>query len=242
VRHMKEIFTIDHALSYQEGNWKQRKKTVNMSGKRALPFVTISREFGCLGYFVGQSVAAILNKDYRHEPLWTVFDKNILDRLVTDFNISYELAETLTEKAKGSMADYFRMSFSKYPPEAVVYRKLVETMRIIAANGHAVIIGRVSNVVTRDLPKGYHVRITASTQKKIRNISKQFDITQNEAKKIVEKGEEDREKFLLKRLKVDMTKPTYYDLLINTTDYTTDETAQLIIKGMESAGLVSRKS
>ncbi len=238
---MKEIFTVDHALSYQETNWKQRKKTVNMSEKGALPFLTISREFGCLAYFLGQSIASILNKDNEGGPLWTVFDKNVLDRLVSDLNISYELAETLTEKAKGSMADYFRMSFSKYPPEAVIYKKMVENMRIIAANGHAIIIGRVSNVVTRDLPRGYHVRIMASDVKKVENLSKQFDISLKEAKKVLEKKGEVREQFFLKRLKVDVTNPSIYDLVINTTNYTIDQTARLIVKGMDSAGLVSHK-
>jgi len=238
---MKEIFTIDHALTYQEGNWKQRKKTVDMSGKHALPFITIAREYGCLGYNLGLAISKIFNRDFEHEPLWTVFDRKILERLMEDLNISYQLAETLTGKAKGSMADYFRMSFSKYPPEAVVYRKLVEAMRIIAANGHAILIGRVSNVVTRDLAKGFHVRIIASVDKRIQNVSKQFDISRKEAKKIIDKRGEEREKFFLKRLRVDMSDPSLYDLIINTTSYSIDDTAQLIIRGMESAGLVERK-
>ncbi|OHD70646.1 MAG: hypothetical protein A2W19_01205 [Spirochaetes bacterium RBG_16_49_21] len=234
---MKEIFSIDSAVVYQEGKWKQRKQTVDMTDEHALPFITISREFGCLGYNLGQTISQILNDEFRHAPRWAIYERNILERLTEDMHISYELAETLTEKAKGSMADYFRMTFSKYPPEAVVYRKLVEIIRLIAANGHAIIIGRVGNVITRDLPKGYHVRIIASSEKKIQNIRNQFNVSRKEAKQILAHRGEERELFLLKRLKVDTTDPSIYDLVINTTDYTIEETARLIIKGMEFSGL-----
>jgi hypothetical protein len=234
---MKEILSIDHALVYQECNWKLRKK-VDMEGKHALPFITISREYGCLGYNVGQAIVNIFNDQNRDDPRWVLYARNVLERLSEDMDISYELAETLTEKAKGSMTDYLRVIFSTYPPEAVVYRKLVEIMRIIAANGHAVIIGRVANVITKDLPKGFHVRIIASPEKKIQNIINQYNISQKEAKKILEQKSEEREKFFLKRLKVDTTDPALYDLVINATNYTINDTAKLIIGGMESAGII----
>ncbi len=234
---MKNIFSIDSATVYQEANWKRRKQTVEMMDDRAMPFITISREYGCLGYNVGKTVSKILNDEFKQTPPWSVFERKILKHLTEDMHISLELAETLTDRAKSSMADYFRMTFSNYPPEAVVYRKLVEIMRLIAVNGHAVIIGRVGNVITRDLPKGFHVRIIASSEKKIQNIKNHFNVSRKEAKQILLRKGETREEFLLKHLKVDMTDPSLYDLVINTTDYTVEETAHLIIRGMESYGL-----
>ncbi len=235
---MKEIFSIDHAVSYQENNWKIRKKTIDMTGSRALPFLTISREFGCLGYRVGEAIADIFNREYRHDPQWTVFDRGLLDHLMKDMNISYELAETLTDKARNAMEYFFKTSFSKYPPEAVVYRKLVETIRILAANGHAIIIGRVGNVITKDLPQGYHVRLYASHEKKLENISIQFKVNNSEARDILGKKGEAREQFLLKHLAVDMNDPAIYNLMINTSDLTIEETARFIINGMSYSGNV----
>ncbi len=235
---MKEIFSIDNAVSYQESNWKHRKKTVDMTGKNALPFLTISREYGCLGYSVGETIADLFNKEYHKEPRWTVFDRGIIDHLMKDMDISYELAETLTDKARNSMDYFFKTSFSKYPPEAMVYRKLVETIRILAANGHAIIIGRVGNVITRDLPQGYHVRLFASTDKKVDNISRQFKVKTNEAKDILAKKGEVREQFLLKHLTVDMNDPAIYNMMINTTYLSIEETARFIIKGMVLSGII----
>ncbi|MBN2160108.1 MAG: cytidylate kinase-like family protein [Spirochaetes bacterium] len=238
---MKEIFSIDKAAEYQESHWKERKKTVDMSEKHALPFVTLSREYGCRGYTVAEAVAKMFNEEYYLRPLWAIYDRRLLDRLMEDMHLSYELAETLTDRAKNSMADYLRMIFTRYPPEAVVYKKLVETIRIIAANGHAVIVGRVGNVITAGMPKGYHVRLIASTERKIGNIQKQSGVSRNEAKEMLEKKGEAREQFVLRHLKVNMADPAGYDLIINTTGLATGETARLIAKGMEAAGIIKRR-
>lgn len=237
---MKEIFSIDSAISYQESNWKQRKKTVDMSGKNSLPFLTISREYGCLGYSVGEAIAKIFNKEYHHNPMWAVYDRGIIDHLMKDMNISYELAETLTDKARNTMDYFFKTSFSKYPPEAMVYRKLVETIRILAANGHAIIIGRVGNVITRDLTHGYHVRLFATMEKKVENISRQFKVNKSDAKDILAKKGEVREQFLLKHLTVDMSDPAIYNIMMDTTGLSIEETARFVITGMELSGIISR--
>jgi cytidylate kinase len=134
------------------------------------------------------------------------------------------------------MADFLQTTFSKYLSEVMVYKKLVETIRIIAANGHAVIIGRVGNVITGDLDNGYHVRLIASDEKKMENISGHLNISKKEAKDILAKKGEVREQFILKRLKVDMTDPAMYDVIINMNSLNFEETARLILKGMEISG------
>src|SRR4030042_2835914 len=184
---MKEIFSIDKAIAYQENNWKQRKNSIDMGENNALPFLTISREYGCLAHSVGDEISKILNSDYPHVPLWTVYDRNLLDQIMNDMNISYKLAETLTDKARSSMADFLQTTFSTYLPEVMVYKKLVETIRIIAANGHAIIIGRVGNVITGNLAHGFHVRLIASQEKKIENIREHFNVSKKEAKEILSK-------------------------------------------------------
>lgn len=233
---MKEIFSFDKAIAYQEKNWKLKKNSIDMGEKHAIPFLTISREYGCLAHSVGDEISKILNKEYPHEPLWSVYDRNLLDRIMNDMNISYELAETLTDKARSSMADFLQTTFSKYLPEVMVYKKLVETIRIIAANGHAIIIGRVGNVITGNLAHGFHVRLIASQEKKIENIREHFNVSKKEAKEILSKKGEAREQFMLNRLKVDMTDPSMYDIIINMNYLNFDKTARLILKGMESSG------
>src|SRR4030042_6387679 len=103
---MKHVFSIDSAIAYQERNWKLRKKSVDMTEKHALPFITISREYGCLGFRIGEAIEKILNERYFNKPSWAVYDRHLLDRLMEGMHISYEMAGTLTDRAKSSMADY----------------------------------------------------------------------------------------------------------------------------------------
>jgi hypothetical protein len=238
---MKQFFSVDRAVSYQENHWKERRHSVEIKGKNPPPFLTISREYGCMGYGVGEAVARIFSDERSMRPRWMVYDRHVLDSLMEDMEISYELAETLTDRAKSSMADYFRIIFSSYPPEAVIYKKLVETIRIIAANGHAVIIGRVSNVITRDLPRGFHVRLLASQARRIENIAAMRSVTSKEARNILEQKGVEREQFVLKHLKVNIADPSLYDVIINTTRRTVEETARLIVRAMEHAEIVAPK-
>lgn len=238
---MKEIFSVDKAAEYQESHWRERKKTVDLTEKGALPFITLSREYGCQGFPVGEAVIEIFNKEYWMRPEWSLYDRRLLSRIMEDMHLTYELAETLTDNARNSMSDYVRMIFTRYPPEAVVYKKLVETIRTIAANGHAVIIGRVGNVITAGMPKGYHVRLIASAERKIENIRKQSSMSKNEAKEMLAKKGEAREQFVLRHLKVNMADPAGYDIIINTTDLSGEETARLIVKGMDSAGIIRHR-
>ncbi len=237
---MKEFFSLDKAIAYQEKNWHLKKNSIDMEQKHALPFITISREYGCLAHSVGEEISKLLNKEYDHDPLWTVYDRNLLDRIMNDMHISFELAETLTDKARGSMADFLQNIVSKYPPEVAVYKKLVETIRTIAANGHAIIIGRVGNVITSNLAHGYHVRLVASLERKIENIRKRFNVTKKEAKEILLKKGEVREQFILNRLKVDMTDPSLYNVVINMNHLNFYDAARLILKGMEAFGHIHK--
>ena len=235
---MKNIFAFDSAVSYQEDHWKLRKRSVDMSEENALPFITISREYGCLGYAVGEALAELLNTEHKHEQRWDLYDRNLLDRLMDDMHLSRELAETLTSRAQSSMADYLKNVLSDYPPEVMVYEKLIETIRTIAANGHAIIIGRVGNVITRDMPRGFHVRLVAGEEKKIDNLSKLCGLSRQEAKKVLAEKGDVRDQFILKRLKVDITDPHLYDLVINATRYSGEGTARLIIPGIRSAAWI----
>ena len=234
---MKNIFAFDSAVSYQEDHWKQRKRSVDMSEEDALPFVTISREYGCLGYALGEALAELLNSGRKNERRWDLYDRNLLDRLMEDMHLSRELAETLTSRAQSSMEDYLKIVLSNYPPEVMVYKKLIETIRTIAANGHAIIIGRVGNVITRDMPRGFHVRLIAGEEKKIDNLGKLCGLSHQEAKKVLAEKGDVRDQFILKRLKVDISDPHLYDLVINATHYTSEGMARLILAGMRSAGI-----
>lgn len=223
---------MERAIAHQMKNWHGRKHRVDLPERKGrLPFITIAREYGCLGYPVAERIAEILNGP-GPDPLWEAFDRVLVDRIMEDLGISSTLAATLTDTARSEMSEFFRTTFSSFPAEVAIYKKLVETVRIIAANGHAIIVGRVGNMITRDFATGFHVCLVASDEKKAGNLCRQFNVSKNECQAMLLKGREGREEYINAHLRIDTTDPSLYDMVLNTTDLDREQTARTIIGAM----------
>lgn len=231
---------VERAIAHQIKNWHGRKHLIDLPERKGrLPFITIAREYGCLGYPVALRIAEILNAA-RPEPLWETYDRVLVDRIMADLGLSAALAETLTDKARNEMSEFFRTTFSRFPAEVAIYKKLVETVRIIAANGHAIIVGRVGNMITRDFATGFHVRLVASLEKKMENLCGQYQVSRTECQDLIAKGREGREDYINSHLRIDTTDPALYDMVLNTTSLSLEETARTIVDAMAVTGLIAR--
>ncbi|MBW2643866.1 MAG: cytidylate kinase family protein, partial [Deltaproteobacteria bacterium] len=97
----------------------------------------------------------------------------------------------------------------------------------IGKHGQAIIIGRGSNFV---LPpdKRLSIRVIAPMEERIRNVSKELDITVEEAKQRVIKTESDRKAFIKKYFNADIADIFNYDLIINTENLSIDDAINII--------------
>src|SRR6056297_400829 len=215
---------------YKQIEYWQRQKPQPVAAEpvdkeNQFPFITISREYGCGGYEVAEVVVSQLNHVYKQHPIWGAYDKQILDRISQDMGITEALAETLTGSARRKMTELFQTSFSKFPPQVAVYRKLAEVVRMLAINGHVVIVGRAGNAITRDMPYGMQVRIIAPMDWKIERIMKLNKISRKDARELIRDKTGDRESFLKEFVKFDSRDSHNYDLVINNEDYTIENAA-----------------
>lgn len=236
---MKDVAVKESAIFKQIEHWRRQKQQVVEDKEKAntLPFITISREYGCGGFDIAVKLTDILNKEYHATPIWAAYDKQILDKITSDLGLTQELTETLTNTARSKMTDLFQTTFSKFPPQVAVYRKLAEVVRTLAINGHVVIVGRAGNVITRGMPYGLHVRIVAPMSYKVKRIAAKLKVTQPEAREIIEQKEMERESFIKNFLKFDPEDPHNYDIVINNENYALDELAGLIIDAMKRKGI-----
>lgn len=231
-------------INSQVKYWQQQKEKIDTpeikatDPKESLPFVTISREYGCGAYEIAKNLAELLNQDSNQNPPWAAYDKEILDKIMNDMGISSSLAKTLTNRAKKTLTDLLQTSFSKFPSQVTIYKKLVETERLLATNGHVIIIGRAGNVITRDMEKGYNIRIVADTNWKVERISSLMNINKKEAEKLITTKEKDRNLFIKEYVKFDVTNPQNYHLFINIARHNTKEVAQIIKTGLITKGLI----
>ncbi len=119
-----------------------------------------------------------------------------------------------------------------------VYRKLAETVRVLAEIGNVVLVGRAGNIITREIPRGLHVRIIASMEFRVENIAQARKIGIKEAEKVINEKTRERDSFIREYLRFDSTESSNYDMVINNSSYTADQAANLIIGAMRSKGLI----
>jgi len=215
-----------------------KKKPETAPKMRNTPFVTISREYGCGGFEIARALASAINKQIKPLPEWVAYDRKVLEAVMDDLGLNEKLAHSLTSRERESMTELFRGAFSDLPPRVVVYRKLAETVRTLACNGHVIIVGRAGRVITRELPRGYHVRIVAPRDWRVERVSCMIGITVKEAKKIVLDKNREREEFLKNYIKFDSAGCHNYHIVINHAEYSSEQVTKLIIEGMKLRGFL----
>ncbi len=233
---------IESHINAQLVFWRQQREQLEKKGigpgREPEPFITISREYGCGGYEVAEVIAGAINSRYRQKPEWVAYDKKILDKVMEDMGLSSQLAETLTSSVRKELTNLFQTTFSKFPPQVAVYRKLAETVRTLALHGHVIIVGRGGRPITRDLEKGFHLRLVAPMEWKVDRIARNCGVSHKEAEKIINKKGPSREAFFTRFVKFDIKDPENYDITINMAAYSNADIAALVLEGMKLKGLL----
>lgn len=240
---MSDNYGLNRAniLSSQIQYWKQQK--VEIEAKKDLPpekkqnlyhFITISREYGCGGYEIADALTGFLNEGRSLKPEWAAYDRSVLEKISEDMGMSKELADTLTSSSRKQVTSFFETTFASYPSQLSVYRRLSEAIRTLAANGRVIIVGRGGNVVTRDMPKGFNVRIVAPVEWKAERMAAINSIKKKDAEKLVVQKNAEREKFFMDRVKFDIASPYNYHLILNNQSYPTKDAARIIYEAFVS--------
>jgi len=235
---MSQYKNLEKNLSKQVKFWENQKGKAEKQDENKLPFITISREYGSGGYAIAEELLNILNVEYKSEPSWGAYDRKILDKVMNDMGISETLLKTLTSDAKKKMTNFFLTTFSKYPPQVAIFQKLVETIKILATNGNAIIIGRAGNAITKEFENGFHVKIVAHLNNKVEKVAKNFNVNKKEAERIIKEKSAERNSFVKEYIKFDTNNTHNFDLTINNSKYSNKEVAQIIVNAMKIRGFI----
>jgi len=194
----------------------------------AAPYVTISRESGAGGREVGEALARLLT-EARPDIPWRCYDRELVDEIIADHNLSEKLRASLEEEQISRLDDWVSSVIEHKPPQVVLAEKMAKTVRSLAMRGHAVILGRGGGILTRDLTSGLHVRLIAP--KDVRLARKQEQAQQqgkglDEAE--LDRIDASRAAYVRSYWGSDQTDPHNYDLVLNTHCLGIEACAQLI--------------
>lgn len=192
------------------------------------PFVTISRETGAGGIQFGDLLVDYLNKyDTKRNNDWKIFDKNILEQIVREHDLPSEMAKYISEKKVSEMQAVLEQLFSLHPSEQMLITKASNTILHLALLGNVILIGRGSNLITKNLRGGLHIRLIDSIEKKIKNIQNIFNLDKTEALKFIKNEDKERKQYLRKYFSSDIENPANYSMIINLSHFSTDEAVKL---------------
>jgi len=189
------------------------------------PFtIAISRQAGAQGPAIARAVGERLG--------WHVYDRELLQLVADEMGLRRKLLESVDEKHVSWVRECLE-SLTTTPPvtENAYARHLFEMLFSLATHGECVIVGRGAAVV---LPAEttLRVRLMGPRPERIQAIQQRFGISQEEAAAWVEKTDAERERFVKDHLGKDPGDPSHYDLVLNSSRFSTTECAELIIEAL----------
>jgi hypothetical protein len=196
-----------------------------------LPFITISREYGCPAKEVASSLEQKLNLGQQagiSKKKWKVISKEIMEQAARELNVDPSRIEKIFYEEKRSTIDEILNSFSEkyYKSDRKIISTLTTTIRDFASRGNIIIIGRNGVGITNDIPNGLHIRLVAPIEWRIRRlIEKGYFKTTDEARSHAEDIDYHRSVFI----KTKTTKEPVFDISYNTQKFSSEEISDSII-------------
>jgi len=217
---------VSKIVDQQIKEWN-RRNTLLMSPKRKeieYPVITISREFGALGAALAQKLGQMTN--------FEVWDKELLGAIAKDLGSDIKMLETLDERRQRDIEDAVSGFIDEAHTNVNYIRSLFRVVRTIEEHGHSIIVGRGANYIC-EAEESFHIRVVAPFKKRVITYAERNQLSKTEARKIIEQKDEERAEFIKRYFYKDLSTPSDYDLIINSTSFSIDEMAELIYNAYE---------
>lgn len=124
------------------------------------------------------------------------------------------------------------------PEESKELAYLYLTQKVIlelATEGNAVIVGRGSQFLLHNLPRTLHIHIFAPLPYRIENVMKSFQLDHTRAEELIEQRDYEHDSYARRFYGSDWQQPSFYHLLINTSLFSFELAAGLIIQALPLA-------
>ena len=211
-----------------------RGKSSAFSGFRA---VTFSRESGSGAHDIAQQLATELQSDEpTGERPWTVFDKELVTKVLEDHHFPARMAEFIPEDRRNALQGAVEEMFGLRPSSWTLIQHMTETILRLVELGNVILIGRGAHVVTRGRKDVLHVRLTGSMEARAARVARTRKISQKQARETILREDQGRARYLKKYLDEDIENPLLYHVTINTdwisANRAVDLLTQLVTEGV----------
>lgn len=193
------------------------------------PFVTISRQTGACGLTIAEALAQYLQKHERRKNcVWTALDKNLIQKVIEEHGFPESYDSYFGESRFSEIQDSIEEIFGLHPSRWTLVHRMGATIFRLAQRGYVILVGRGGNFITRGLPKGVHIRLIGSAEKRLRNIEEFHGLSKKQARRFMEKEEKERAAYVRKYFNCDVNDPAFYDMVINMDALSVDKVVMVI--------------
>lgn len=194
--------------------------------------ITIGRQFGSGGKCVADALGKKLGIP--------VYDHELISKAAQDSGFSEEVFVVRDEKKRVfSLSSIFAANYSdaeNYMSDKGLFKMQCETIRTIAEQGPAIIVGRCSDYILRDMDNVLDVFLTCPAEERAKRVSERAGISMEKALDLIEKKDKDRAEYYNYYTFGNWGVASTYDLCLNSSILGIEGTADFIIDFARKAG------
>lgn len=192
--------------------------------------ITISHQLGCGGAYIGRKLSEILQvpfvdrqilkqtADYLHLPEEDIENR---EEHVTSFWEKFSRLELFNDPVTAAVAEYF-------PSDRELFRMESDVIEKIAAQSSAIILGRGGRYILRKFPRHLSILVHADMGERIRRISQMQHVSEDAARRILEKDDRERSAYLRTYTRLELLDSRNYDLCLDTSAVGLDNSVAII--------------
>jgi len=216
------IPSVEHRLAA----WEQIQYRLSRPSEPQLrPTLTISRQFGCEGFPLAERLKELFEQ--ASGEAWNIYDKTLVEKVAHDEDISPRLLKNLGDMTR--LLELLGLHPSTHITHDEAFELVAKAIVQIAALGNAILVGRGSSILCRDLKNCFHFRLEAGFDWRVASLMKRLELGREEAEAQVKTNSKLREKFISQCLGENIADMKHYHAVFNNERYSVDEVAAAIL-------------
>lgn len=206
-----------------------KRSTPEQRAAVAEPAITISRPTGAGAITLADRVAEHLNERAEYsEPLWTVFEKNLVETVLQDHALPKSLEAFMPEDKPSHLKEIVGDMLGTRPQDWELVKHTRETVYRLAKLGRSIIVGRGANIIAAELSNVFHLRLIGGLEGRVKRCMEYYRIDRDAALHRIRKQDLARRDYLRVYYEADIEDPMNYHLVVNVDKFTTDSLVRMI--------------
>ena len=227
---------LEHGLTILKARLESSKAGSPAPASQPIrPFITLSREVCAGATTLGRSLLPRLNSEFGEDGQeWVLLDKDLLSFALARHDLPEQLARYLPEDKISEINAAIGEIIGLHPSIWELEHSVAQTIIQLAHVGRFIFAGRAAHLLTRTLPGGFHVRLVAAKEARIRRLADLQGCDTAAAESHIDRTDGARRKFVKSHFGREIDDPHTYDLVINTDRISSATAATLVLEGLRN--------